>query len=566
MKATYAIGIDYGSESGRVLIVNTRDGRVMASHVTPYPHGVMDKELPVGGVALGTDWALQHPDDYIEVLRRSVPEAIRQSGIDPQDVIGIGIDFTACTMLPLDNNYAPLCLDEAWQLRPNAWVKLWKHHAAQQDADRLNRLAVERGETFLSRYGGSMSSEWMLPKIAQTLREDPELFDAAELFVEAADWVVWAMTGTMKRNSCAAGYKGNWHKTEGFPGRDYLQAADPRLAQLAETKLRGETIASGTRAGALTAEMAELIGLAPGTPVAAAIIDAHAAVPGVGVVAPGTMVLAMGTSLCHMLMADTEQPVEGIRGVVEDGIVPGYFGYEAGQPAVGDMFAWFVKNAVPAYVRDAAEQESISVFEWLGRAAEQLAPGESGLIALDWWNGNRSVLADESLSGLIVGLTLHTKPEELYRALLEATAFGTKRIIEAFEQSGIRVDRLAANGGIPQRNSLLMQIYADVTGKVIDIPDAEQSTALGSAMMGAVAAGASGGGYDTLAQAAARMAPPVKKTYTPNAELVPLYEELYREYVTLHDYFGKGSSDVMHNLRKMKERARSGGAESSTQA
>jgi L-ribulokinase len=556
VKATYTIGIDYGTESGRVIIVDTGDGRVLASHVTAYPHGVMDRELPEGGVKLATDWALQHPGDYIEVLRRSVPEAVRQAGIDPQAIVGIGIDFTACTMLPVDAAMTPLCFDEAWRNRPHAWVKLWKHHAAKQDADRLNELAVQRGETFLGRYGGSLSSEWMLPKIAETLREDSQLYEAVDLYVEAADWVVWSLTGTFKRNSCAAGYKGSWHKAAGLPSRDYLHAADPRLADLAATKLRGETIASGTRAGALTAPMAEALGLAPGTPVAAAIIDAHAAVPGVGVVAPGTMVLAMGTSLCHMLLAETEEPVEGIRGVVEDGIVPGYFGYEAGQPAVGDMFAWFAKHAVPAYVQEAAAQAGLSVLDWLTRAAERLAPGESGLLALDWWNGNRSVLADESLTGLIVGLTLTTKPEELYRALLEATAFGTRRVIEAFEASGIRIDALAANGGIPQRNSLLMQIYADVTGKRIDIPAAEQSTALGSAMMGAVAAGAAGGGYDTLAEAAAHMAPPVKTSYMPIDRHVRVYEELYREYVALHDCFGRGGSDAMHQLRRLQQRVR----------
>ncbi|MEF3309997.1 ribulokinase [Paenibacillus sp. GYB004] len=558
MRGNLAIGIDYGTESGRVLIVDVRDGRVLGSHVTAYPHGVMDDTLPGGGTKLGTNWALQHPDDYIEVLRRSVPEALRMSGASAEDVIGIGIDFTACTMLPVDAFDVPLCFKDEWRDRPNAWVKLWKHHAAQEDADRLNEIAVSRGESFLSRYGGSLSSEWMLPKISQALREDPDVYEAADRFVEAADWVVAQMTGTLRRSSCAAGYKGNWHKAEGYPSRDFLKAADPRLETLAETKLRGEVVASGTKSGELTGEMARLIGLKPGIPVAAAIIDAHAAVPGAGIVAPGTMVLAMGTSLCHMIIADTEQPVEGIRGIVEDGIIPGYYGYEAGQPAVGDLFAWFVEHAVPAYVREEAVREGISVFEWLGRGASRLAPAESGLLALDWWNGNRSVLASESLSGLIVGYTLHTKPEEVYRALLEATAFGTRRIVGAFEESGIRVDAIAANGGIPQRNPLLMQIYADVTGKKVHIPAAEQATALGSAMMGAVAATAAGGGYDSIAEAAAVMAPPVKKTYEPIERNVRLYEELYREYVALHDYFGRGASGVMRSLRKLKERAANG--------
>ncbi|PYI56278.1 ribulokinase [Paenibacillus flagellatus] len=556
-KRKLAIGIDYGTESGRALIVDTADGRVLATHATRYPHGVIERELPGGGAKLPAEWALQHPDDYIEVLRRSIPEALAMAGATGDEVVGVGIDFTACTMLPLDAAGVPLCFDAAWRDRPHAWVKLWKHHAAQEDATRLNELAAARGETFLDRYGGSMSSEWMLPKIVQTMREDPAVFEAADRYAEAADWVVYAMTGSFKRNSCAAGYKGAWHKTDGWPRRDFLEAIDPRLATLAETKLRGEVIPSGTKAGELTEEMARLTGLMAGTPVAAAIIDAHAALPGAGVVGPGTMVLAMGTSLCHLIVADEERQVEGNRGVVEDGIVPGYYGYEAGQPAVGDLFGWFARHGVPADAQQAAEREGLSVFAWLEREASRLAPGENGLLALDWWNGNRSVLADEGLSGLIVGYTLQTKPEEIYRALLEATAYGTKRIVDAFEESGIPVASIVASGGIPQRSPLLMQLFADITGKPIAVPAAAEPTALGAAMMGAVAAGAEGGGFGSIAEAAARMAPPVAKTYEPDAARAAVYAELYRDYVALHDYFGRGGGGgVMHRLRKRKETAR----------
>jgi L-ribulokinase len=556
MGRKYAIGIDYGTESGRALLVDVSTGDILATHVTPYPHGVMDKTLPddAGGTALDPEWALQHPDDYLEVLRRSVPAVLRESGVDARDVIGVGIDFTACTMLPIDANGVPLCFDERWKRHPHAWVKLWKHHAAQDDANVMNEVAEARGESFLERYGGSMSCEWMLPKIGQILREAPDVYAAADRFVEAGDWVVAELTGQMKRNSCAAGYKAAWRKTEGYPSRDYFAAVDPRLERIAETKLRGEVVASGTKAGELTKEMAEMTGLRPGTAVAAAIVDAHSAVPGVGVVSPGKMVLAMGTSLCHMMIAEVERMVEGVRGVVEDGIIPGYFGYEAGQPAVGDLFAWFAERCVPRYAHEEAAAFGESLFSWLERKASSLAPGESGLLALDWWNGNRSVLADEGLSGVIVGLKLHTRPEEMYRALLEATAFGTKRIIDAFEASGIGVDELYASGGIPQRNALLMQLFADITGKPIHVPATTQSTALGAAMMGAVAAGSAHGGYDTIQDAASRMAPPVGKCYRPNPAHANVYAELYREYRILHDYFGRGQNSVMHALRRLRAR------------
>ncbi|WP_123041569.1 ribulokinase [Cohnella candidum] len=552
MERRYALGIDYGTESGRALLVDIATGEEVATHVTPYPHGVIDEALPDSGVKLGHDWALQHPDDYLEVLRRSVPEVLRLSGASPESVIGIGIDFTACTMLPLDEEGTPLCLRSEWKENPHAWVKLWKHHAAQEEANRINDIAVERGETFLARYGGKLSSEWMLAKAWQILNEAPEVYDRANLFMEAADWVVMQMTGRLVRNSCTAGYKAVWHKREGFPSEAFLSALDPRLATLASDKLAGPIQALGTKAGGLTEPMAELMGLRPGTAVAVANIDAHAMVPAVGVVDPGKLVMAMGTSTCHLLLGDKEVLAEGICGVVEDGIVAGYYGYEAGQSAVGDIFAWYVDEAVPEYVKKQASEDGIGVHTWLERQAAGYKPGESGLLALDWWNGNRSVLMDADLTGLILGMTLQTKPEEIYRALLEATAFGTRKIIEAFTQSGVAVDELYACGGLPQRNRLLMQIYADVTGREIKIADSTQTAALGAAMFGAVAAGSEAGGFDSVVEAAKRMARVREETFKPIPENVRLYDRLYREYTELHDYFGRGGNAVMKRLKAIK--------------
>ncbi len=553
MSKKYAIGVDYGTQSGRAVLVDLADGTEVADHVTPYPHHVIDEILPVTGKKLEYDWALQHPADYIEVLKRSVPEVIRQSGIDPADVVGVGIDFTACTMLPVNEQGQPLCLLPEYSENPHSWTKLWKHHAAQDEANEINRIAAERGEKWLPRYGGKISSEWMMAKVWQILNEAPEIYEAADQFLEATDWVISQMTGNIVRNSCTAGYKAIWHKADGYPDKEFFKALDPRLENLTTTKLRGDIVPLGTKAGELTAEMAQLTGLIAGTAVAVGNVDAHAAVPAVGVVTPGKLVMAMGTSICHMLLGETEQEVEGMCGVVEDGIIPGYFGYEAGQSAVGDIFEWYVEEAVPAYVKEAAALENVNVHEWLEARAATYKPGQTGLLALDWWNGNRSVLVDTNLTGLLLGCTLLTKPEEIYRSLLEATAFGTRKIVDAFHGNGVAVDVLYACGGLPQKNRLLMQIYADVTNREIKVAASKQTPALGAAMFGAVAAGADKGGYDSIVEAAEKMARVREDSYLPIPENVAIYELLFQEYSKLHDYFGRGENNVMKHLKSIKE-------------
>lgn len=556
MSNKYAIGVDYGTRSGRAVLVNLANGDEIAEHVTPYRHGVIDEELPVSGIKLGHDWALQHPSDYIEVLTTSVPAVMKESGVLPEEVIGLGIDFTSCTMLPIDKNGTPLCLLDEYKDHPHSWVKLWKHHAAQDEANLINEIAAKRGESFLPRYGGKISSEWMVAKIWQILNEAPDLYDATEHFLEATDWVVSQMTGgSVLRSSCTTGYKSIWHKRDGYPSSAFFKALDPRLEHLTETKLAGEVLPLGSKAGELTAEMAGLMGLAEGTAIAVGNVDAHAAVPGVGVVTPGKLVMAMGTSICHMLLGTEEKQVEGMCGVVEDGIIPGYYGYEAGQSAVGDIFEWYVEEAVPAYIRESADKEGLNVHTYLERKASELNPGESGLLALDWWNGNRSVLVDANLTGTILGLTLLTKPWEVYRALLEATAFGTRKIVEAFHGNGVEVNELYACGGLSQKNRLLMQIYADVTNREIKIAASKQAPALGAAMFGAVAAGAEKGGYDSIVEAAQMMARVREETFKPIPENVAVYDKLYAEYNLLHDYFGRGANDVMKRLKSIKESA-----------
>ncbi len=554
----YAIGVDFGTESGRAMIVDVADGRELASAVQVYANGVIDEKLPGTNIRLEPDWALQDPNDYLETLKKTIPAVLKESGVDPADVIGLGIDFTACTMLPTLRDGTPLCFLPQWRDQPHAWVKLWKHHAAQPEANKLNEIARAQGFTFLDRYGGKISSEWFFPKAWQILDEAPDVYAAADRLIEGADWTIWQLTGVETRNSCTAGYKAMWSKTEGFPPDAFFKALDPRLEHIVDEKMLRTISPLGARAGGLTAEAAAWTGLRPGTAVAVANVDAHVAVPAATVTEAGRMVIIMGTSNCHMVIGTQEKNVPGMCGVVQDGIIAGTPGFEAGQSCVGDHFAWFTENCVPAAYEQAAADRGVSIHQLLEEKASQLKPGESGLLALDWWNGNRSVLVDVDLTGLLVGATLLTKPEEIYRALIEGTAYGTRMIIETFKVYGVDVNEIIGTGGLPNRNKLLMQIYADVTGLPIYVAEAAQIGALGSAMHGAVAAGAAAGGYDSIVDASKRMARLREEVYRPDPAAHAVYDQLYAEYATLHDYFGRGANDVMKRLKALKASMRAG--------
>lgn len=555
-KRKYAIGVDFGTESGRVVLVDVADGREIATAVHLYANGVIDEKLPGSDIVLGPDWALQDPNDYLETFKNAIPAVLEGSGVDPTDVIGIGIDFTACTMMPAKADGTPLSFLPQWRANPHAWVKLWKHHAAQPEANKLNEIARQKGFDFLDRYGGKISSEWFFPKAWQILDEAPDVYEAADRLLEAADWVIWMLTGKETRNNCTAGYKAIWSKRDGFPPNDFLKALDPRLEHIVDEKMNREIDSLGEVAGGLTDEAAGWTGLKPGTPVAIANVDAHVAVPASTVTEPGRMVIIMGTSNCHMVLGTEERIVPGMCGYVEDGIIPGFFGYEAGQSCVGDHFAWFVENCVPASSEREAEDRGMSIHALLEEKASGLKPCESGLLALDWWNGNRSVLVDVDLTGMIIGATLATKPEEIYRALIEATAFGTRVIIESFEDNDVPVNEIVGTGGMPDRNRLFMQIYADVTGREVKVAAAEQTPALGSAMFGAVAAGSSMGGYDSIVGASKAMSRLRGEVYVPQPEHKKMYDRLYAEYVVLHDYFGRGENDVMKRLKTLRAEVR----------
>ncbi len=542
----FTLGIDFGTLSGRALLVDTRDGREVATAVYDYPHAVIDDKLP-SGKTLPPDWALQHPQDYIDVLLHTVPAVMKESGVSADDVIGIGIDFTASSPLPVKADGTPLSALSAYTDEPHAYVKLWKHHAAQPQADQINETARQMGETWLQRYGGKISSEWFFSKLLQILQEAPEVYHEMDRFIEAADWVIWQMTGEETRNNCTAGYKAMVQDGD-YPSREYFAALHPDFADVVEAKMSRDFAQLGDKAGGLTAEMAEKLGLNPGTAVAVANVDAHVTAPAVKATEPGVMVMIMGTSTCHIMSGEQLQDVDGMCGVVLGGVIPGMYGYEAGQSGVGDIFAWFVDNAVPPEYHEAAKNAGLNLHEYLEREAAKQDVGEHGLLALDWWNGNRSTLVDADLTGLLIGATLATRAPEIYRALIESTAYGTREIIEAFEDRGIQVKELVAAGGLPEKNALLRQIYADVTGRTLKLAGSAQAPALGSAMHGAVA----GGVYPNIQAAAEKMGKLKDDVVTPIPANQLVYDKLYAEYKTLYNYFGRGENDVMKRLKAIK--------------
>ena len=550
--ARYVIGVDFGTLSGRAVVVRVSDGAELGSAVHDFPHAVMDRELGVGpgaGAPLPPDWALQVPGDYVDVLTHAVPAAVRAAGIAADRVIGIATDFTACTVLPTTAEGTPLSELPDFAGRPHAYVKLWKHHAGQGQADRINALAHERGEPWINRYGGLISSEWQFAKGLQILEEDPGVYAAMGHFVEAADWIVWRLCGTYVRNACCAGYKGIY-QDDAHPSKDFLASLNPDFADFVTDKLEHPIGQLGDVAGRLTDEAAGWTGLRAGIVVAVGNVDAHVTAPAADACEPGQMTAIMGTSTCHVMTSEELAEVPGMCGVVDGGIVAGLWGYEAGQSGVGDIFGWFTSTGVPAAYERAADERGLSMHEYLTELAAGQQVGEHGLVALDWHSGNRSVLVDHELSGVVVGQTLATRPEDTYRALLEATAFGTRTIVEAFRGAGVPVTELVVAGGLVQ-NQLLMQIYADVTRLPLSTIVSSQGPALGSAIHAAVAAGA----YPDVRAAASAMGGRTTGAYSPDEGNALRYDALYAEYQRLHDYFGRpgdGRNQVMHRLRALR--------------
>ncbi len=524
-----SIGLDFGTESVRAVAVSL-DGTDLASASARYKHGQIVDTLPSSGHRLPEQFALQDPRDWIDSSSRAVRRVLKNASIDPDDVVGIGVDFTSCTMLACLGDGTPLCELDRFSTQPHAWPKLWKHHGAQEQADRITALAHKRREKWLPRYGGVVGLEWFFPKVLETLEHAPEVYDAAEVWLEAGDWLVWRLVGCdasqLARSTCQAGYKGLWNAETRFPSRAFFKGLDPRLAGLVQEKMPGRLLAPGTRAGGLCKEMAKRLGLREGTPVSAATIDAHAGVPGAGVSGAGTLVMVMGTSSCHMLNAREERTPAGVAGVVKDGIIPGYYGYETGQAAVGDAFAW---------LRDLLGQRD---FSSITKRANELGAGSAGVRCVDWFNGCRTPLMDGRLRGAFTGLALHHGSEHLYRSLLEASACGVRWIVEIFEDAGVPVRKVVATGGLPHRSPLLMQIYADVLKLPISVHPSTQGPALGAAILGAVAAGRSKTGFSSVSAAIRTMsarAAQGSKVYRPSRKVSDAYDRVYEDYRALAD-------------------------------
>jgi L-ribulokinase len=536
-EAAYSIGVDFGTESGRAVLLDLDGGSELAASVVRYPSEVIDRTLPVTGERLPPDWALQDPDDWVLVVEQGVPAVLSEAGVPPEDVVGIGVDFTSCTVLPVTPDGTPLCKLDRWRERRHAWAKLWKHHAAQPIADRLTEVAVERGDDFLSRYGGRISSEWYFPKLIELWLEDREVYDAADGFIEATDWIVWWLTGTELRQSATAGYKAMWSPDDGLPPAEFFETAYPGFSQPAE-KLGDSFVPLGTRAGTLRSDVAARLGLPESVAVAVGNVDAMVAVPGAGVQEPGTFVMVIGTSICDLVVHPDETRLPGITGVVKDGILPGLYGYEAGQTAVGDMLAWFVETV-------ASDGGSYAELE---HGASELAPGETGLVALDWFNGNRTILADADLSGAIFGLTLQSTREQIYRALLESIAFGSRRIMENFEEHGLELTEIVACGGIAERSPLMMQLLADTSGRQVHVPESSEVPARGAAMFGAVAAGA----FDDIESAIAATRPKGMRTYQPDGDAKRTYDRVYEIYRSLYELLGRSRAELLHDLKRLR--------------
>ena len=553
----YVIGMDYGTNSVRCLVVNAQNGREIGTSVFEYPSGqagiLLDKN--------DHNVARQNPADYLKGLEATVQEATRQAkktdkNFSPDQVVGIGVDTTGSTPIPVDAEGVPLAMKPEFKKNLNACVWLWKDHTGYAEAAKITERAAEMRPEFLAKCGGTYSSEWFFSKIWHCLNADKKVFEAAYTWVEHADWIPAVLTGTdhpnqLKRCRCAAGHKAMFSEQwGGYPDREFLTALDPRLGRVRDT-LPDATYTVDTAVGGLTAAWAKKLGLAEGIPVAAGAFDAHLGAVGAGI-GKGTLVKIIGTSTCDMVVwpnTDDVPDIPGICGIVDGSVLPGFWGLEAGQSAVGDIFNWFVNSIQPGG-KDAGSHTQLT------KQAAKLKPGQSGLLALDWNNGNRTILVDQRLTGLLLGQTLHTRPEEIYRALIEATAFGALTIINRFEEYGVKIRQIVNCGGIAEKNPMLMQIYADVTGREMKVSRSAQTCALGSAIAAAVAAGQ----YKTFAAAQKAMCGLKPKTYKPDPKAKKVYQQLYTLYKKLHDSFGvKGHgqdlSGVMKDLLAIKEKA-----------
>ncbi|MBQ8850488.1 MAG: ribulokinase [Clostridia bacterium] len=542
----YTVGIDFGTLSGRAVLMDVESGEIAATSVCEYKHGVIDRELP-SGKRLPPRTALQDASDYTEVLSTTLRAVMAEVKADPCQVVGIGIDFTGCTMLPVDENMRPLMFDEKYKDEPHAYVKLWKHNSATKEGDDINSLAAERGEKWLYAHGGKTSAEWMFAKILQIQREAPEIYERTHLFLNSADWVTYLLTGEITHSVNIAEAKELWSEEDGFPSREFFEKLCPEMKDIIGTKIPDNMVYVSSAAGYISEEGARLTGLPVGIPMATPVLDAHASMPALGLTEDGTLMMILGTSAVHLVHCKEKRNIGGIFGYVTEGVMNGLYTYEACQACCGDHLDWYIRNALPASYTEAAKAEGIGIHKYLREKAKKLRVGENGLIYLDWQNGNRSILTDLDLTGALFGLTLQTRPEEIYRAMIEGTVFGAKVILDNFEANGIRINKIVASGGIAEKDDMFMQICADVFGREIVVSDVKLSASKGSAIYAAVAAGI----YKDVIEASDALGVRSGRLYEPIPENTEAYGRLYAEYLKLHDYFGRGGNDVLKRLKNI---------------
>ena len=561
MPPAFTMGVDFGTNTARAVVVDCADGRAVGTAVADYPSGergvLLDPRDPL--------LARQHPGDYLDALRASVRGALAEAGADRSfsagRVIGIGTDTTGSTPLPVDEGNRPLALDPRWKddLAAQAW--LWKDHTGAAEAEAITAAAARHAPELLAPIGGRYSSEWFWSKLWRCLKTAPDVFDAAASWIELADFVPAVLAGVRRpgevlRCVCAAGHKAMYSRERGgLPPAEFLARLDPRLAAL-RARLFADAWPADRPAGRLCSEWAQALGLREGIPVAMGGFDAHYGAVGAGV-APGTLVKIIGTSTCDIAVAPARErlaDIPGICGIVPGSVMPGCYGIEAGQSAVGDLLGWWAGLVAGAEGDDAHAR--------LSAGAARLRPGESGLLALDWNNGNRTILVDQRLTGLVLGQTLHTSPAEVYRALIEATAFGARAIVDRLTEYRVPIERVVCCGGIAEKNDLFMQVYADVLGHPMLVAGSPQTPALGAAISAAVAAGAAGGGHDGFEEAQRRMTTIRERRYVPDPAAHRVYNELYGMYRQLHDAFGGVAAagtdfgTVMKRLLALREEAR----------
>ena len=567
MRKKYVIGLDFGSLSARGVLVALNNGKILTEAVTAYKRGILSA-TDVGSKELPPDTVLVDALDYWYALRQLTGKLIEQSGVDPKEIGAMGIDFTASTVLPVDRNLIPLSEKAEYRWHFHAYTKLWKHHSASPWAEQLTELLKKYDRELLAVYGNRISAECLIPKVLEIFEKDRKVYDGAAYFLEAADWLLCKLTGKQIRSASFALCKGLWREKQGYPEAGLFAEIAPELENIPEQKLGAKNalyIYPWEKAGTLTEEAAEELKLCADTIVTGAQMDAHAGLPALGITDAGKVLLVVGTSTGIIFQGKSRKEIQGLCSIADYCDLPELIGYAAGQASTGDCLEWFIKNSVPGYCQEQAREAGKDIFSWLSEQAEKLKPGQNGLLALDWWNGNRSCLADQELSGLILGLGLETRPEEIYRALLEACAFGVKRIFKEVEQYGIPLKEIHACGGITQKNPLFMQIYADVTGKKIIVHRCEQAPALGMAIYAAAALPSVKGGYGSgaeegpqteavrhaaLSAASANMQSRDFEVYTPQEEYHRVYESMGEEFDRLYDYFGMEN----HVMKKLKQR------------